>query len=584
MRTAEAAMESGFGVYEQLVHELGSRDSRGVVLLGCNPELCHFALPEGTTVFVLRHLASQPELLEANLRKVLDSQLQGRLQLVAVGGDDAARARLQAVAGRAVGRRVEVFAVDDRGELWRGKGSRAGRELAASLDEVRRSPGRCRLDPPAFQTWLQERAVAAKQTIERIRAYQKTLMSRTPWATRVLVVSIALVFGLEYLWGGPRSISTLVRMGALVGDGAAAADPWRPLSSSFLHGGLMHAAGNLAVLYLIGSFLERLVGPWRLVILWVGSVLGGSVAALLFSDARLMVGASGGGWGLMCAAGVLAVRPSGLIPDAMAIPLRKNVGQILLLNLFISFIPGIALSAHLGGGIAGTILALTGLSTLGMRSAEREVTSARRDPMTHAVAAVGVLAAVLLYGSIALALVQGQPWLSGADGPWTEHALDVPDLSIELPEALGEPRTRLVDDATRERVYGDGMSSPWMVTVRVTRFQPKALTSLRLFREYRQLKRALDAEELPVGMTRVGEPVEGEVGKLFTLLERFARDDGGETWRHVAVMPTGSVMVSVETSPEAVADGDQIHERVFSGLKTGFEQEPGAQEPAPQAD
>ena len=570
-----------FGVYEQLVHELGCRDHRGVVLLGCGPEISHFALPDRVTVLVLRHVTGNPQVLEANLGKVLEAHVQGRLQLVAAGGDIEARAVLgRCVKKTGIGRKIELLAVDDRGELWKGPGARPGRDLQAALDDVRRNPGKLRLDAAGFQSWLQERAEAAKQTVERIRSYQKTMLGRAPIATRVLVATIALVFVLELVWGGSRSVQTLVRMGGLVGEGPRAAELWRPLSTSFLHGGLMHLAGNLLVLFLIGSFLERLVGPWRLLVLWTVSVAGGSIAALLFSDAALMVGASGGGWGLMCAAGVLTLRPSGLIPQEMAIPLRKNVGQILLLNLMISFIPGIALSAHLGGGLAGALVALTGLSTLGMKTAEHAVTSTSRDLMSAPVTAAGAVAALLLYGSLVLGLVQGQPWLSGADGPWETHELGTPSLTIELPSALGQPTEKLIDSQTRELVYGDGLTGDWVVTVRVARFVPKILTSLRLFREYRALKRVLDDEELPGDISRAGTPVEEERKDIFTLDEEMIRDDGVRLWRHARVVPTATIVVTVETAASAVDAGDVIHDRVFAGLKTGFEGAEAAEQPA----
>ena len=569
-----------FGVYEQLVHELGCRDHRGVVLLGCGPEVSHFALPERVTVLVMRHVSGSPQVLEQNLDRVLQAHVQGRLQLVAAGGDIEARDVLgRYVKKPGIGRKIEILAVDDRGELWTGPGAHPGRDLRAALDDVRRNPGKLRLDAAGFQAWLQGRAEAASKTVERIRSYQAAMIARTPWATRALVATIGLVFVLELLWGGARSVPTLVRMGGLVGEGPLAAQPWRPLATSFLHGGLMHLAGNLLVLFLIGSFLERLVGPWRLLVLWTVSVAGGSIAALLFSDASLMVGASGGGWGLMAAAGVLALRPSGLIPQEMAIPLRKNVGQILLLNLMISFIPGIALSAHLGGGVAGAVIALTGVSTLGMQTAERAVTSTGRDLMGAPVTAAGILAAALLYGSLALALVQGQPWLSGADGPWQTHELAIPGMTVTLPASLGEPQERPIDTATRELVFGDGMTGDYVVTVRTARFVPKALTSLRLFREYRALKRVLEGEELPDDVSRIGEPVEREVPDVFTLQEELIREDGVRLWRHARVVPTGAVVVTVETAAAAVAKGEVIHERVFGGLLTGYEGTGGETEP-----
>lgn len=569
-----------FGVYEQLVHELGCRDHRGVVLLGCNPEISQFALPDGATLLVLRHMAGQPDLLEGSLRRVLASPLRGRVQVLAAGGDEGAREVLLAAKPvRTLGRRFEFLAVDDRGEPWSGRRARPGRELRAALDDVRRRPGHCRLDPHAFQAWLDERAAFAKETIEHIGVYQRSMLARRPWAAWSLAAALVLLFALETLWGGARSVPTLVRMGALVGEGERAVEPWRLLSTSFLHGGAMHLVGNALVVLLIGSFLERLVGPWRFLVLWTASVAGGSLAALAFSSATIVVGASGGGWGLMCAAGVLAARPTGLIPDSLARPLLHNVGRIVLLNLLISFIPGIALSAHLGGGVAGILVALLGVMTLGMRSAEVAAGSPGREPLLCLVLAAGLAAALLLAGSVALSLSLGRPWSSGADGPWTRHDLGAPGVSVELPDSLGPARTRTIDERTTEHVFGDGISSPWLVTVRVAIFKPKILTTLRLFREYRALKKALGAEPPPPGMSPAGEAVEAETTDVFTLEDELHRSDGARLWRQARVVPTVAVVVSVETAAEAVEAGDLLHERVFASLRTGFEPAPAADGP-----
>ncbi len=336
----------------------------------------------------------------------------------------------------------------------------------------------------------------------------------------------------------------LIRMGAADSSAAHRLDWWRPLSSSFLHGSLLHVGGNMLVLWLIGGFLERSLVPWRLLALWMGSVVGGSAAAIAFGPPdSVMVGASGGGWGLMVAAGVISLRGAGVVPEPLAVGMRQSIRNVLVLNLMISFVPGISLMAHLGGGLAGGAMTLLGVATVGMRSPERAATAIGRDAWAAPVVAAGVLSAALLLGSLAAAFVDGRPWASILEGAWVEHETGVSGVRIELPAALGEGRRE--DDGV---VYGDPRGTEYVVTVQAAPFDAKALTSSKVFLEYHRTKKALLKEELPDGFRREGAPIEHEKGTRFELQEQFAVGDGRAVRRTVAV-PAGVVTVTVLEAP-----------------------------------
>ncbi len=562
------------GVYEQLVYELGSRDHRGVVALDCDPQVARFALPEGTTVALLRHDAGDPTTLEAGVARVLAAHPRGRVQLVATGGGPEALDLLERAGGeRRLGRRIERMAVDDRGELRLGPGADPDRDLQAALDEARRHPGRLRIDEQAFATWMADRAEAARAVSERAEAHDADRLARKPWATVALAVTAGVLFVLELLWGGYGNTTTLVRMGALASETAQATEPWRPLASSFLSAGPLQLVASLAALVVLGSTLERLLGPWRLLAVWTASVAVGSLAALAMTKG-VVVGAGAGTWGLMGALALLAVRADAALPPA---PIRLHLAIGAGLNLALAFLPGASWPALVAGGLAGALPTLFGLSSLGILRAERAVTATRRDPMATPVAAAGVLSALLLAGSLTAALVQGQPWLSGADGPWTTHELGVPGATIDLPASMGEPREAPVDAQTRDLEFGDPLTGSWSARVHVARFVPKALTSLRLFREYRTHKKSL--EELPADHTRVGDPTEAEQKELFTLDDELVRGDGTRVWRHLRVVPTGAFYVTLETTDPSA---EPIHERVLAGLKTGYE--PQDEEPVPESE
>lgn len=143
-----------------------------------------------------------------------------------------------------------------------------------------------------------------------------------------------------------------------------AGEDWRLITSAFLHIGITHLALNMLALLLFGSELERGLGRWRYLAVYLLAALGGSVAVLLFGDPLVPVaGASGAIWGLMGAFGVLAVTQRGDV---------RGIVTLLVINLAISvLVPGISLLGHLGGLAAGLVAA--GVVVLARRRTEVQV-------------------------------------------------------------------------------------------------------------------------------------------------------------------------------------------------------------------
>jgi membrane associated rhomboid family serine protease len=137
--------------------------------------------------------------------------------------------------------------------------------------------------------------------------------------------------------------------GALYGPLIADGDWWRIVTGGFLHASLIHIAFNMYFVYALGGLLEPAMGKLRFGILYVVSLLGGSLGALIVTPNSPTVGASGAAFGLL-GAGILAMRARGIDP------MQSGLGMTLILNLGISFIlPGISIGGHIGGLIAGGI-------------------------------------------------------------------------------------------------------------------------------------------------------------------------------------------------------------------------------------
>ncbi len=130
--------------------------------------------------------------------------------------------------------------------------------------------------------------------------------------------------------------------------GVAAGEWWRIVTSGFLHGGLIHLAMNMVVLWIIGSQLEPALGRARYLALYVTGLVAGAFGVLLISPQSVTVGASGAVFALFGAAFAFQ-RSRGINP------MTSGLGGLLVLNLVISFLPGISFGGHLGGFVGGLL-------------------------------------------------------------------------------------------------------------------------------------------------------------------------------------------------------------------------------------
>jgi membrane associated rhomboid family serine protease len=136
-------------------------------------------------------------------------------------------------------------------------------------------------------------------------------------------------------------------------------EPWRMITAAFLHSPsfYLHILFNMYVLWVIGPYLERLLGLWRFVILYLLSAFGGFVGYLVLANPDSVrswhtatVGASGAIFGLFAAL-MLVNRRLG----------RDSAGifAVIVINGVLGFMPNlnIAWQVHLGGLVTGGLIA-----------------------------------------------------------------------------------------------------------------------------------------------------------------------------------------------------------------------------------
>jgi len=175
-----------------------------------------------------------------------------------------------------------------------------------------------------------------------------------PRVTYVLIGLNVLAFVAQMATGagggyGARS-GEVYTQGVLFGPAVDADEYWRLLTGGFLHGDPIHLLLNMVGLWFLGQLLEPALGVVRYVGLYLASLFAGSAGALLLEPEAATVGASGAVFGLLGAAFFLS-RARG--NEEM----RRVIGVILVLNLLLSFRPGISLGGHLGGLVGGLVAA-----------------------------------------------------------------------------------------------------------------------------------------------------------------------------------------------------------------------------------
>lgn len=139
-----------------------------------------------------------------------------------------------------------------------------------------------------------------------------------------------------------------------------------PLSSAFLHSGLLHISFNMLMLLFCGRFVEQAMGAQLMAVLYVvGAYAAAFAQYAVESDSMIpMVGASGAISAILGAYALLFARnkvdPVGPIPGHVVRIVWLTlawVGIQLMIGVATSGnLQGIAIFAHIGGFIAGLVL------------------------------------------------------------------------------------------------------------------------------------------------------------------------------------------------------------------------------------
>jgi rhomboid protease GluP len=175
-----------------------------------------------------------------------------------------------------------------------------------------------------------------------------------PFTTAMLFI-FWLVFLLDQLSRHGAALGEFMTAGAIIPSLVVAGQWWRLITYGFLHFNFAHILFNSYALFQAGVFVEYVYGSMRYAVIYTIALIGGGIAAYLWTIGTndVTAGASGAIMGVFGAMAVLAFK----LP-----PLRRELFQAAAIPIILTlgygfFSPGISNAGHIGGVICGAVTA-----------------------------------------------------------------------------------------------------------------------------------------------------------------------------------------------------------------------------------
>lgn len=210
----------------------------------------------------------------------------------------------------------------------------------------------CSIDSPVGQKCLECATQTGRGRVVTAAQIRRRSDQLPPVTMGILAVAVG-IFVLTALSSDLRL--DLFRQFQLRAANVADGEWYRLITHAFLHDGLIHIGFNMYALYLLGPAIERRVGSVPFAGLYTASALSGAAAYVSIGGGRPAVGASGAIFGLF---GAWLASAWSQRHTAHGQANLRGIGVILGLNLLLPLIiPNIAWEAHVGGLVAGFIVA-----------------------------------------------------------------------------------------------------------------------------------------------------------------------------------------------------------------------------------
>lgn len=269
---------------------------------------------------------------------------------------------------------------------------------------------------------------------------------------------------------------------------------WRAFTSMFVHIGALHLAVNMFSLWSVGSFVERLVGGPKVLVMYLLTGLAGSFAMVMWDPTGVSAGASGAIFGLFGVVIGFTFAAHARLPQAAFESLRASIVVSLAFNLLFALVtPHLGHAAHLGGLLTGVLAGVTATWSAFERK-EQRATWTSQAIVLATVAALAVLAATRTRSNKQLQaqVTMTRAVIAGESNDWegvVKHATEALALKddVEARWLRGEAQLRLGHyDETIEDLK------------RVNRPEARNSYAWALVRQNRDLDEALQAANVAV--------------------------------------------------------------------------------------
>ncbi len=202
--------------------------------------------------------------------------------------------------------------------------------------------------------------VAAAEEKEEARKVNEVmhLEGSNLYVTYALIAINVVIFILMVIDGAgfmkPNAL-VHIRWGSNIAPLTLSGDYWRLLTNIFIHFGLIHLLANMYCLYIIGSYLEPMLGKKKYILAYFATGILASLTSLWWhTEMSNSAGASGAIFGLYGL--FLALLTTPLIPTSVRKILLQNIALFVLFNLIYGIKDGVDNSAHIGGLISGFVI------------------------------------------------------------------------------------------------------------------------------------------------------------------------------------------------------------------------------------
>ena len=149
----------------------------------------------------------------------------------------------------------------------------------------------------------------------------------------------------------------LVRWGADYGPYTLGPEPWRLVTSMFLHGNLLHIATNMWCLWNLGRMAENIFGRLTFLLMYLFTGISGGLLSVFLHPERVSVGASGAIFGVAGALITALYFGKLPIPKQQLNSALRSLVIFALINLAIgAAVPVIDNAGHVGGLLLGLLI------------------------------------------------------------------------------------------------------------------------------------------------------------------------------------------------------------------------------------